>query len=386
MAVLAGCGSESEKIYDEEARVDDQNCMEPATIGELEPPLDQYFEDSGITIDYERAAPYGNARKSGDGAYTKEIFYDPRSLEQVYYDAAEGNQQAKFLACFYDFSARRIGRALAQRLARIDCVAVRNCQIKHDKLPLSLETESGIRLLEQLWTDFEKEARRKKARWELFNNSMALFLGVKLVARVPSAATSPRPGPQSGSTGQMAAGTPATPTPSVSHGAATSVSASSQTATGQASVSTPATTTPVTARTPATTSTSTTSASTIVRSPTSATARSTAVTAAVSRGGAAPVRVGQQGEAAVRARYDIGDKSAIRVNGRTRIPDGIKGEVVSEVKNVKKLSLTRQIKDFMDYSRERDFRFDLYIRRDTKVSGPLDDARKAGQLDVKYIP
>ena len=70
----AGCGSESDQVYDKQARADDANCKDPSTIGELDPPLEQHFEDQGLIIDYERAAPYHSAREDGDGPYTKDIF------------------------------------------------------------------------------------------------------------------------------------------------------------------------------------------------------------------------------------------------------------------------------------------------------------------------
>jgi hypothetical protein len=115
---------------------------------------------------------------------------------------------------------------------------------------------------------------------------------------------------------------------------------------------------------------------------------STTVTsaAAASRGGAGPVRVGQQGEAAVRARYDIGDKAKITVNGRNRIPDGVKRNVLSEVKNVRKLAFTRQLRDFLDFCRERGMRFDLYVRQDVKMTGPLKEAIDVNHINLRYIP
>lgn len=82
--------------------------------------------------------------------------------------------------------------------------------------------------------------------------------------------------------------------------------------------------------------------------------------------------LGSEGEAAVRSVFDIGDKSKIFVNGRGRIPDGIMpGESLSEVKNVDKLSLTSQIRDYLDHSQKENLRFDLYTRQNTDISRPL---------------
>lgn len=47
------------------------------------------------------------------------------------------------------------------------------------------------------------------------------------------------------------------------------------------------------------------------------------------------------------------------------------GESLSEVKNVDKLSLTSQIRDYLDHSQKENLRFDLYTRQNTDISRPL---------------
>ena len=98
------------------------------------------------------------------------------------------------------------------------------------------------------------------------------------------------------------------------------------------------------------------------------------------------MRVGQAGEAAVREAVDIGPKVAIDVAGRTRIPDGLANGVLSEVKNVGSLSYTQQLRDFAQYAQQNGFRFDLYVRPGAQLSGPLLEARAAGQLNILPIP
>jgi hypothetical protein len=107
-----------------------------------------------------------------------------------------------------------------------------------------------------------------------------------------------------------------------------------------------------------------------------------------SRGGAAAVRLGQAGEAAVRATYDIGPaaKTLINVAGRTRIPDGLKPGVLSEVKNVAYQGLTSQLRDFMNYAATNRLRMDLYVRPTTVLSGPLQDAIRSGLINLRFIP
>lgn len=98
-------------------------------------------------------------------------------------------------------------------------------------------------------------------------------------------------------------------------------------------------------------------------------------------------RLGREGEAAVRAAYDIGDKARLSINGRTRIPDGLKsGQSLSEVKNVANLSFNKQLRDYSDYAQAEGLRFDLYACPNTQLSGPLKDAIDSGLFNRLYIP
>jgi RHS repeat-associated protein len=103
-------------------------------------------------------------------------------------------------------------------------------------------------------------------------------------------------------------------------------------------------------------------------------------------GGINAVRAGQAGEAAVQAVEEIGPKVAIRVAGRTRIPDGITKTVLTEVKNVKTLSYTQQLRDFASFASANGLRFDLWVRRGTSLSQPLIDAINAGTINLRFIP
>ncbi|MBB6243674.1 putative toxin [Rhodanobacter sp. MP1X3] len=99
-------------------------------------------------------------------------------------------------------------------------------------------------------------------------------------------------------------------------------------------------------------------------------------------------QLGREGEAAVNEAYDIGDKAKISINGRTRIPDGLNpfARTLSEVKNVNSLSFTSQLRDFSDYAQSQGFRFDLYTRSSTQLSGPLQNAVDSGTINHLYIP
>ena len=108
--------------------------------------------------------------------------------------------------------------------------------------------------------------------------------------------------------------------------------------------------------------------------------------AATEAGGAASVRLGQAGEAAVRGRYDIGPKAAAVVGGRARIFDGLTDDAVSEVKNVASQAYTQQLKDTLWYAQQNGLRFDLYVRRETNLTGPLQDAISGGLINLRFIP
>ena len=105
-----------------------------------------------------------------------------------------------------------------------------------------------------------------------------------------------------------------------------------------------------------------------------------------SRGGSTPGQTGGAGEQAVRSKYDIGESKPIDVNGRTRIPDGITDDTLSEVKNVAHQSLTRQLQDYLDYAQQNDLKFNLYLRPSSTVSGRLQQLIDDGDIVRRDIP
>lgn len=60
--------------------------------------------------------------------------------------------------------------------------------------------------------------------------------------------------------------------------------------------------------------------------------------------------------------------------------------MLSEVKNVSSLSFTRQLRDFADFAQQTGRQFDLYVRRSTRLSGPLKDAVQEGRINLLFIP
>jgi RHS repeat-associated protein len=66
-----------------------------------------------------------------------------------------------------------------------------------------------------------------------------------------------------------------------------------------------------------------------------------------------------------------------------RIPDELTDLHLREVKNVKYLSKTKQVQDFLLYAQDKGLDFILEVRKTTKISKPLLDLEKAGTIIIK---
>ena len=96
-------------------------------------------------------------------------------------------------------------------------------------------------------------------------------------------------------------------------------------------------------------------------------------------------KVGKQGEDA--AGIDARIKGRINVPGtsRWRIPDELTRMLLKEVKNVAKLSFTRQLRDYVKISQELGIPFELWMREGVKLSKPLREAIEEGLIIPKYF-
>lgn len=96
------------------------------------------------------------------------------------------------------------------------------------------------------------------------------------------------------------------------------------------------------------------------------------------------------GIAGERAVGDIGQKVRLSVPGtdRYRVVDGYlrRTNTISEVKNVKSLSYTQQLRDNVTIARNEGATFDLYLRSNTRVTGPLEAAFQLGEIVPRCIP
>lgn len=69
-----------------------------------------------------------------------------------------------------------------------------------------------------------------------------------------------------------------------------------------------------------------------------------------------------------------------------RIPDILTSTTLQEVKNVKSLSFTSQLKDFYMYSQQNGLQMILHTRQSTVLSAPLQKLINEGQIIQKTIP
>ncbi|KRE81367.1 hypothetical protein ASG86_12560 [Arthrobacter sp. Soil764] len=111
----------------------------------------------------------------------------------------------------------------------------------------------------------------------------------------------------------------------------------------------------------------------------------------VARLGKAAESTAASGMAGVRAAGRAGEaaagivKNTKRIPSATgtaefRIPDELGNGILGEVKNVKSLTYTSQLQDFVAYSQANNLQFNLYVRQSTTFSGPLQGQINAGTI------
>ncbi|HTE47909.1 MAG TPA: putative toxin, partial [Gemmatimonadaceae bacterium] len=68
-----------------------------------------------------------------------------------------------------------------------------------------------------------------------------------------------------------------------------------------------------------------------------------------------------------------------------RIPDGLTATTLSEVKNVSSLGLSNQLRDFAGFAGQTGRSFDLYVRKTTQLSGPLQQFIKNNKITLRFL-
>jgi RHS repeat-associated protein len=97
-------------------------------------------------------------------------------------------------------------------------------------------------------------------------------------------------------------------------------------------------------------------------------------------------RLGAIGENIVREAYEIGEKVAVRIDGKLRFPDGLTPNKVNEVKNVAKLNATAQIKAYANFATDSGRDLTVYTRQNTVISGAIADMIRNGDLTIIRVP
>ncbi|WP_432015299.1 putative toxin [Streptomyces cucumeris] len=103
-------------------------------------------------------------------------------------------------------------------------------------------------------------------------------------------------------------------------------------------------------------------------------------------GGRSSCVLGQQGESASGI---VKNTQKLAMNGRGRTPDELDHArgVIGEVKNVKYQHLSTQIKDYLDYAHANGYSMNLYVRSNTRLSGPLQARVDSGEINlIRNLP
>ena len=93
------------------------------------------------------------------------------------------------------------------------------------------------------------------------------------------------------------------------------------------------------------------------------------------------------GSCLVRRRDRIATLRVLAITGgNERTFDGLTTYAVTEVKNVKYQYLSSQLKDTLAYAHDNTLRFDLYVPINARLSEPLKEAIRSGQINLRWIP
>ena len=67
-------------------------------------------------------------------------------------------------------------------------------------------------------------------------------------------------------------------------------------------------------------------------------------------------------------------KTKININGRNRIPDILTEDVLGEVKNVRYIYNTLQLRDYAEYAKSTNRALELYVRPTTQIARTVKEA------------
>jgi hypothetical protein len=98
-------------------------------------------------------------------------------------------------------------------------------------------------------------------------------------------------------------------------------------------------------------------------------------------------QIGRAGEAAAGITRNTRRIPSFSGSAKYRIPDGLNAVtgVLEEVKNVKRLSLSNQLRDSLAYAQHQGYRFELIVRTNTILSSELDAVVQRGDIILRRI-
>jgi hypothetical protein len=96
--------------------------------------------------------------------------------------------------------------------------------------------------------------------------------------------------------------------------------------------------------------------------------------------------VGNAGEAAAGIAKNTTRIASSTGTAAFRVPDGLTTTTLTEVKNVAKLSLTNQLRDFAAFAAETKRGFDLVVREGTRLTKPLQEFIRNQGINLKFLP
>jgi hypothetical protein len=99
-------------------------------------------------------------------------------------------------------------------------------------------------------------------------------------------------------------------------------------------------------------------------------------------------QLGRAGEVASGLARNTKRIPSLSGTAKFRIPDALDEprRLLSEVKNVAKLSYTKQLRDFVGYAQQERFTFELFVRPGTKLTGPVQEAVSRGDIVLRFLP
>jgi hypothetical protein len=101
----------------------------------------------------------------------------------------------------------------------------------------------------------------------------------------------------------------------------------------------------------------------------------------------ASARLGREGEELAGITKNTTPIPSLSGKKAYRIPDELDpvSRTIGEVKNVKSMSYTSQIRDDVAYAQQQGYRFTLTVRPTTQLSRPLTEAVSRKEITLKYL-